>query len=199
MTSIVIVDSGVANLASVSAAVRRLGVMPEITSDAFAITNAERVIIPGVGAASAAMARLREKNLVEVLRGLTRPVLGICLGMQLLFEKSEESGGVECLGVLQGTVKRLVATPENPVPHMGWNQLKFHQPAHPLLHGVAENEYVYFVHGFAAPCSSSTVASASYGADFTAIAAQGNFMGCQFHPERSGAVGSQILENFLEI
>ena len=197
--SVAVVDSGVANLASVVAALRRLDVEACVTADPAAIKQASRVILPGVGAAAAAMSRLKEKSLPDVLRTLTQPVLGICLGMQLLFEKSAESNGTPCLGLLEGGVERIPATPAHPVPHMGWNQLAFTRPDHPLLRGVQEGSYVYFVHSFAAPCGPLTVATASYGADFTAIAAKGNFMGCQFHPERSGAVGSLILRNFLEM
>jgi imidazole glycerol-phosphate synthase subunit HisH len=196
---ITVVDSGVANLESVTAALARLGVEAKVSANAQDIQTAERVILPGVGAAAAAMERLRQKELVDVLRGLTQPVLGICLGMQLLFDQSEESGGVACLGVLPGTVKLLPSTPDEPVPHMGWNQLSLRAPEHALVKGIDENAYVYFVHSYAAPVDSLTIASTLYSAAFTAIAARGNFMGCQFHPERSGIVGSRILRNFLEL
>ena len=197
--SLALIDSGVANLASVAAALTRLGVNATITSDPALIRQASRVILPGVGAAIAAMTRLREKNLIDTIRALTQPTLGICLGMQILFEKSEESGGTPCLDILSGTARRLPATPTHPVPHMGWNQLRFTQPDHPLLLGIPENAYVYFVHSFAIPPSDLTLATADYGTAFTAIAAKRNFMGCQFHPERSGPVGSKILQNFLEL
>jgi glutamine amidotransferase len=196
---IAVVDSGVANLASVMAALRRLGAEAEVTADAETIRKAERVILPGVGAAAAAMAQLRQKNLIETLRGLTQPMLGICLGMQLLFERSEEGENTPCLGVLPGTVAILPASPATPVPHMGWNQLNVCAKVHPLLRGVAEGSYAYFVHSFAVPVTPLTIASANYGTDFTAVAARGNFMGCQFHPERSGEVGSLILRNFLGV
>ncbi|NTU77061.1 MAG: imidazole glycerol phosphate synthase subunit HisH, partial [Alphaproteobacteria bacterium] len=152
-----------------------------------------------VGTASAAMAQLRAKGLIDTLRTLTQPVLGICLGLQLLFECSAEGDGTECLSVLSGTIERLPATPAEPVPHIGWNQLNCHFQNHPLLKGVLEGDYVYFVHSYAAPISDLTVASTTYGSAFTALAAQRNFMGCQFHPERSGAVGNQILANFLSL
>lgn len=195
---IAVVDSGVANLASVMGALHRLQVEAEITSDADKIRTADRVILPGVGAVDPAMRRLRSSGLVEVLRGLTQPVLGICLGMQLMFTSSEE-GQEPCLDVIQGKVVRLPATPEKPVPHMGWNEVKMHQAEHPLLKGVLDNSFFYFVHSFAAPSSAYTVASSNYGMDFTAIAASRNFFGCQFHPERSSLVGSRILKNFVEL
>lgn len=195
---IAVIDSGVANLASVMAALRRLKADAAVTSDGAAIRSASHVILPGVGAAPPAMAQLWSKNLVDIVRGLTQPVLGICLGMQLLFERSEEGGGgTACLGVIPGMVKRMVGTKDRPVPHMGWNRMKLLKPEHALLQGVDEGSYVYFVHSFAAPVAAATLASADYGGAFTAMAAHRNFHGCQFHPERSSAVGSRILQNFL--
>jgi glutamine amidotransferase len=197
---IAVIDSGVANLASVMAALQRLNADATITSDAAVIQKAERVILPGVGAAGAAMAQLQAKNLIDTISDLKQPVLGICLGMQLLFEKSEEGeGGTACIGVIPGSVKRIPASPDHPVPHMGWNQIKLTQPKHALLKDVAEQSFVYFVHSFAVPVGNVTLASSEYGAPFTAMAAYRNFHGCQFHPERSSAVGSQILKNFLEL
>lgn len=195
---IAVIDSGVANLASVTAALHRLKADVEVTADAAKISAASHVVLPGVGAAGAAMMHLRAKELIDVIRALTQPVLGICLGMQLLFTRSEE-GNEKCLGVIEGDVRRMQATPELPVPHMGWNRIEARQPGHPLLRGVMAGSFVYFVHSFAVPVAGCTVASSSYGDDFTAIVAQGNFLGCQFHPERSSAVGSQILENFLSM
>lgn len=196
---IAVVNSSVANLSSVMAALQRLNAEAEITDDPATIRAASHVILPGVGAAPAAMANLRAKGLVDVLRGLTQPTLGICLGMQMLFEASEEGEGAECLGVLPGTIKLMPALPDKPIPHMGWNNLAFEKPEHPLLRGVADGAFVYFVHSFAASLGPCTVARADYTMPFTALAARGNFMGCQFHPERSGAAGSQILKNFLEL
>ncbi|MDR3424243.1 MAG: imidazole glycerol phosphate synthase subunit HisH [Alphaproteobacteria bacterium] len=197
--SLVIVDSGVANLASVIAAVKRLNVAAEISSDAGKIRAASHVILPGVGAAEAAMAQLEAKGLSDVIRGLTQPVLGICLGMQLLFSHSEEGRGCACLGVIQGEVNRLAAKQDMPIPHMGWNQIKACVPDHPLLRGVKDDSFVYFVHSFAAPVGGYTLASCDYSETFTAVAGCKNFFGCQFHPERSGSVGSQILKNFLDM
>jgi len=196
---IAVIDSGIANLTSVMAALNRLGAEAEVTTNLTIIKKADYIILPGVGAAAPAMSRLQRLQLVELLRSLTQPVLGICLGMQLLFEHSDESGGVSCLGLFPGKVKMLPASPETPVPHMGWNQLIFKQNNHPLLRNIPEGSYVYFVHSFAAPVTSQTVAGTLYGLEFMAMASVRNFMGCQFHPERSGKVGSQILGNFLRV
>ena len=196
---IAVVESGTANLASVTAALERLGAKAEITSEPARVRSAERVILPGVGAAAPAMRRLREKNLVDVLRALEQPVLGICLGMQLLFTRSEEGGATACLDLISGTVQPLEAAPDRPVPHMGWNALKIEKRDHPLLRRVADETFVYFVHGFAAPAGKHTLASCEYGVRFAAMAAEKNFFGCQFHPERSGEAGNRILANFLEM
>lgn len=192
-----IVDSGGANLASLRYALERLGARAVVTSDPQAICAAARVILPGVGSAADAMQRLRERGLAAVLTSLDRPVLGICLGMQLLFERSEE-GGVACLGILPGTVQRLVPVAGRPVPHMGWNQL---HPLRtdPLLAGIEDGAYVYFVHGYAAAVAGHTVASTDYGTDLSAVVRRGNFWGTQFHPERSGRAGARVLANFLEV
>ncbi len=196
---IAVVDSGVANLESVMSMLRRIGAEAEVTADAGKIKSASHVILPGVGAAAPAMAQLRAKNLIDTLLALTQPVFGICLGMQVLFESSTEGSGTDCLGIIPGTMKLLPASPDVPVPHMGWNQITLKKPGHPLLRGVDNNSFVYFVHSYAAPVSDSTLASCDYGTSFAAIASVRNFMGCQFHPERSGAVGSQILKNFLDL
>ena len=200
---IAVIDSGVANLASVMAALQRLNCDAVVTSDAAMITKADRVILPGVGAAASAMGQLHTKKLVDVIRGLTQPVMGICLGMQLLFTASEEGCSADtplpCLNVIPGVVRQMVGTSDMPIPHMGWNQINTIHPEHKLMRGIAADSFVYFVHSFAVPVSDVTVASSEYGQTFTAIAAHKNFHGCQFHPERSSAVGSQIIKNFLEI
>ncbi len=192
-----IVDSGVANLTSVLAAMERLGAEVEVTADAATIRAATHVILPGVGSASAAMRQLQERGLPDVLRSLTQPVLGICLGMQLLFERSEEGGDVPCLGIIPGKVCKLKVGAE-PLPHMGWNEI---EPLadHPLLRGVAAGAFMYFVHSFAAPVSAASLARCVYGEAFTAIVGHKNFFGCQFHPERSGEEGQKILRNFIEM
>jgi len=193
----VIIDSGGANLASLQFAFERLGAKTEVSADATAIRSAPRVILPGVGSAGDAMARLRRNHVADLLPTLTQPVLGICLGMQLLFQSSEE-GDTECLGILPTSVRRLQPKDGRPVPHMGWNQLELvHED--PLLKGIASNDYVYFVHSFAAPVSDVTLASADYGAALSAIVRRGNFWGTQFHPERSARVGARVLANFLRL
>ncbi len=194
---IAVIDSGVANTASVMAALERIGADAAVTADAAKVRDASHVIFPGVGAAAAAMAQLASKKLIEAVRGLTQPVLGICLGMQVLFERSEENGGTDTLGAMPGTVRLLRASPTIPVPHMGWNRLALRSPGHPLLRGIEDGSFVYFVHSYAAPVAGLTLASARYGEEFSAMVGHGNFYGCQFHPERSGAVGQRVLENFL--
>lgn len=195
---IAIVDTGCANLASVGFAFDRLGVKFKITRNADEIYGAPRVLIPGVGAAPYAMTTLREAQLVPVLQNLTQPVMGICLGMQLIFDESVEGGKiVPCLGMVNGRVEAL-ETGDLPSPHMGWNQLE-NLVDDPLLDGITAGDYAYFVHSYAAPVSSYTLAGSTYGQAFSAIVRQGNVYGCQFHPERSSATGAKILKNFMEI
>lgn len=193
----VIIDSGGANLASLQFALERLGARAAVTSDPREIAAAARVVLPGVGSALDAMERLRGSGLAELLPTLRQPVLGICLGMQLLFERSAE-GMTRCLGILPGTVRRLQAAPGRPVPHMGWNQLRRVRPD-PLLAGIEPGEYFYFVHGYAAPASEVTLADADYGEAIPAVVRRKNFWGTQFHPERSASAGARLLGNFLEL
>ena len=195
MPSVVLVDSGGTNIGSVRYALGRLGVETTLTADAATIRAASHVILPGVGAAAPAMQRLRESGLDDVLRGLRQPVLGVCLGMQLLCEHSAE-GETDCLGVIPGRVVRLEPGPRLRVPHMGWNTLDVVR-AHPLLAGIDAAAAVYFVHGYALPVEDATLATATHGARFSAIVAQGNFVGMQFHPERSASAGAGLLRNFL--
>lgn len=192
-----IVDSGGANIASVRFALERLGVASELTADPAVIRGAERVILPGVGSAQEGMKRLQAKGLVDCVRGLKQPVLGICLGMQLLFEASEE-GNTPSLGIIPGRVALLPESPGITVPHMGWNTLNVRQ-ATPLLKGFDANTRFYFVHSFAGPVNEFTIASCDHGTAFAAVVRRGNFWGAQFHPERSGAAGAQLLKNFLEM
>ena len=194
--NVVLVDSGGANLGSVRYALERLGATPLVSGDAAVIAAADRVILPGVGAAGPGMARLRELGLVDVLRGLRQPLLGICLGMQLLFEASEE-GDTACLGLLPGTVRKLAPAPGLRVPHMGWNRLEPRRPS-ALLAGIAPGDWAYFVHGYAAPVTEDCVAASTHGAAFAAVVSRGNVHGAQFHPERSAATGARLLANFLE-
>ncbi|MFD1295618.1 MULTISPECIES: imidazole glycerol phosphate synthase subunit HisH [Lysobacter] len=200
MTVVAVIDSGGGNIGSVRYALERLGARSILTADPATIASADRVILPGVGAAAPAMARLRELELVATIRRLQQPLLGICLGMQLLYESSEE-GEVECLGLLPGRITRLQPGPGVRVPHMGWNLLQKHESAgaQRLLAGIGEHDQAYFVHSYAAPLTPDTLASASYGTRFTAVAGRGRCFGAQFHPERSAAVGSRLLANFLAL
>jgi glutamine amidotransferase len=193
-----IVDSGGANIASVRFALERLGIASELTADPAVITRAERVILPGVGSAQEGMKRLRAKGLVDCVRGLRQPVLGICLGMQLLFDDSAEGGGTNSLGLLRGRVGLLPESPGITVPHMGWNTLRIARES-ALLKSFTPETRFYFVHSYAAPVSADTIATSTHGTEFAAVVQRGNFSGVQFHPERSGAAGAQLLKNFLEM
>jgi glutamine amidotransferase len=197
VSEVAIIDNGGGNVASVRYALGRLGVEAQVTTDAAVIRNARRVILPGVGAAADAMQRLRAAGLDALVPTLRQPVLGICLGMQLLFDSSAE-GETACLGVIPGRVARLAGAPGLRVPHMGWSRLLPARPS-PLLAGVGPDGYAYFVHSFAAPVGPGTVASAEHGGPFTAIVSHGNFHGAQCHPERSGATGARLLRNFLDL
>ncbi|MEO6364828.1 MAG: imidazole glycerol phosphate synthase subunit HisH [Luteimonas sp.] len=196
MTAVVLVDAGGANIGSVRYALQRLGVDAPLTSDAKVIRDADRVILPGVGAAGAAMARLRELDLVETVRGLQQPVLGICVGMQILFETSDE-GGVECLGLLPGRVTKLAGSAGLRVPHMGWNRLA-RRVCSPLLDGIGDGAHAYFVHGYAAASGDTCIAESHHGSAFAAVVQRGNIAGVQFHPERSAGTGARFLRNFME-
>lgn len=193
--NVVLVDSGGSNIGSVRFALQRLGVEAKLTTDADTIRAADRVILPGVGAAAPAMARLRETGLVEVLRGLTQPVLGVCLGMQLLCRHSGE-GDVACLGIIDATVRRLPGGVGLRVPHMGWNRVAG-AATHPLCTGAAGAGWAYFVHSYAVPVCKATLATCEHGMRFSAAVGHGNFVGVQYHPERSGALGAALLKNFL--
>jgi imidazole glycerol-phosphate synthase subunit HisH len=195
-TRVVLVDSGGSNLASVQAAFARLGVQAPVVSDWDVIQNASHVVLPGVGAARPAMAKLRGYGLVEKLATLKQPVLGVCVGVQLLFAHSEESNE-PCLNLISAPVQRLPAVAGLRIPHMGWNRVDVRDSAHPLCEKL-DGKFAYFVHSFAAPIGEYTLASSLHGSNFSAIVARKNFMGAQFHPERSQQAGSQLLKNFLE-
>lgn len=197
---LVLLDSGGANLGSVQAAFARLGVEAPVSSDAQRIRAATHVLLPGVGAAAPAMARLRANGLDRLIPSLSQPLLGICVGMQLLFEHSVE-GDVACLGLLPGRVEGLPETPGVRVPHMGWNRLQAVSPeaaAHPLMAGV-DGRHAYFVHGYAYRGIANTLATCTHGQPFAAIAARGRVMGAQCHPERSATTGARLLANFLSL
>jgi glutamine amidotransferase len=196
----VIVDTGCANLFSVKFAIERLGFNVIISDDINVIKQADKVILPGVGSAKHAMANIIEKSLVDTLQNLKQPVLGFCLGMQLMTESSTESSSgdiIKCLGLIPTKVTPLEAQ-GNRLPHMGWNTLTT-LASHPVFNGIALGDYFYFVHSFAAPISEYTLANCQYGSEFSAVIAKDNFIGCQFHPERSGKLGSKIIKNFLEL
>ncbi|HNP37422.1 MAG TPA: imidazole glycerol phosphate synthase subunit HisH [Woeseiaceae bacterium] len=193
----VIIDSGGANLSSLLFAMQRLGEPPQLTTDAMEIRAAQRVILPGVGTARDAMQRLRDHNLVDVIRKLTQPVLGVCLGMQLLADASEEDD-IDCLGIIPGIAKKLISENAHPVPNMGWCRTRHTQP-HEILHGIDDGDFFYYLHSYALPVSEFTVATAQHASDFSAIICRDNFCAAQFHPERSSAAGARLLANFLRV
>jgi glutamine amidotransferase len=191
-----LIDAGGANLGSVRYALERLGVDVRMVRAPDGLAGVQRVILPGVGAAAEGMRRLHAQGLVQPLRELQVPLMGICLGMQLLFERSEE-GEVEGLGLLPGVVRRLHPAVGVRVPHMGWNKLLALRES-PLLDGVPAGSSAYFVHSYAAPVTSDTVAACHHGGLFTAVVQHGRLCGAQFHPERSAGPGARILRNFIE-
>ena len=196
MQNVAIIDSGGANIASLQFALARLGANAAITGDAEEIRGADRVVLPGVGAARNAMQRLQQLELVDTIRELQQPLLGICLGLQLLCEASAEED-VRCLGVFAGTAAKLPATPDLPVPNMGWCPIES-TGKHPVLAGIDDGEYFYFVHSYAVPVGDETIASAVHADAFSAVLARDNFVAAQFHPERSSAAGATLLQNFLD-
>ncbi len=194
--TIAVVDSGGANIASVLHALRRLGAEPVFTSDARAVQSADRVLLPGVGAAARAMAKLRQHDLVSTLRALQQPVFGICLGMQLLFQSTDE-GESELLGMIPAHVERLDHKDGLRVPHMGWNSIRT-VSNYKLCDGMS-GMWFYFVHSYAAPTGDWTLATTEHGRSFSAIVRSGNYFGAQFHPERSAAPGAALLKRFLDL
>lgn len=201
---IAIIDYGVGNLFSLKSSFTAIGAEAVVTSDPVTIRSAERILLPGVGAFEDAAHKLQESGMAALLKeqaAADKPILGICLGMQLLFDKSYEYGEHRGLGLISGAVRPIAdAVPVGyKIPHIGWNALHFTGERHPLLRYVKEGDCVYFVHSYyAAECASAVIATTEYGADLTAAVAQGNVYGCQFHPEKSGAVGLAILKAFCE-
>lgn len=195
MQKIIIIDTGCANLSSVKFAIERLGYQAEISRDLEKLEQADKLLLPGVGTANAAMENLQQRNLIATIKQLTQPVLGICLGMQLMTQFSQE-GNLSTLGLIDGQTEKL---PEAglPLPHMGWNQVNFVDD-HPLFADIPNGSYFYFVHSFAVLPNQHTIATCDYGVSFSAALNNGNFYGVQFHPERSGKVGAQLLRNFIE-
>ena len=202
---VAIVDYGVGNLFSLRSSFAAIGEEVTVTSDPTALAAAERIILPGVGAFGDAAAKLRESGLDRVVIEQARagkPLMGICLGMQLLFERGFEYGEHEGLGLIKGEIRPIadVIPGDLKIPHIGWNALHFGENKHPLFRYLKEGDFVYFVHSYyGANCAESVIATAEYGAELTAAVAFGNVMGCQFHPEKSGTVGLNILKSFCEM
>ncbi|KTD36080.1 imidazole glycerol phosphate synthase subunit HisH [Legionella nautarum] len=194
---IAVIDVGGNNLTSLTNALQRLGYEYKLTHEAQDLLRASHVILPGVGAAAAGMEALKHYQLVDLLKQLTQPLLGICLGMQLLLEYSEE-GQVNCLNRIPGQVKRFTALPNYPVPHMGWSKLQWARPS-PLSQGLSPEDYVYFVHSYALLNDENALASCQYSEQFTAIVQYENVYGMQFHPEKSAETGLKLLNNFLQL
>ncbi|MGI9260650.1 MAG: imidazole glycerol phosphate synthase subunit HisH [Woeseiaceae bacterium] len=197
VTHVAIVDSGGANIASLTNALNRLGATSELTTNPNTIQNASHVILPGVGAAADAMKRIIDSGLTEVISQLEQPVLGICLGMQLLARSSAEDD-VDCLGVIPGKAEKMQASLQAPVPNMGWCRVYQTEPSS-LFAGIDDGSYFYFVHSFALQAGEHTIATARHSAEFTAAFVKRNFFAAQFHPERSAATGARFLNNFLEV
>ncbi len=190
--TLAIVDLAYGNIGSIAFAFERLGCTPTVTADRHALASASHIVLPGVGAAGFAMDRIEALGLAEPLAQATQPVLGICLGMQLLYDRSEEDDTI-CLGLVPGTVRKLTSAPDRPVPHMGWSKLTV---AHDGI-GLDDGDYVYFAHSFACEDGPDSVATADYGTTIPAVVRHANFTGAQFHPERSGAAGARFLRAFL--
>lgn len=195
---IAVVDYDTGNLCSVCNALGRIGAQYCVTSNIDTIRSADRVLLPGVGEASSAMEKLRERDLCRVIKQLSQPVLGICIGMQLMCRSSEE-GNVECLGIFDTAVRRFLPNKEEgvKVPHMGWNSIE--NLRSPLFKGVSEGAFVYFVHSFAADINDDCIAKSANGRQFAAALAKDNFFGTQFHPEKSGEIGDAVLRNFMNL
>jgi len=200
-----IIDTGCANVSSVKFAIERLGFPVTVSCDLEAIKQADKLILPGVGTAAEAMRNLKERNLVDAVINAQQPILGICLGMQLLATASQEgnktddtSNDIATLDIVGGHIQKMPVTDKLRMPHMGWDQIT-PQDGHPLFKGIPAGTYFYFVHSFALPVGEHTIASCDYGQPFTAAVGKDNFYGVQFHPERSGKAGAQLIKNFLEL
>ncbi|ALB63266.1 Imidazole glycerol phosphate synthase amidotransferase subunit [Cronobacter condimenti 1330] len=195
--NVVILDTGCANLHSVQSAIRRHDYAPVVSRDPDVVLRADKLFLPGVGTAEAAMNQIIERDLVDLIKACTQPVLGICLGMQLLGSRSEESNGVDLLGIIDQPVPKMTDH-GLPLPHMGWNRVSA-KAGDRLFRGIDDDAWFYFVHSYAMPVNANTIAQCHYGEPFTAAVQKDNFWGVQFHPERSGAAGAQLLKNFLEM
>lgn len=200
--NVVIIDTGCANVSSVKFAIERLGYQVTISCDHAVVLAADKVFLPGVGTAQAAMQNLAQRGLIDLIKQIEQPLLGICLGMQLLGTLSQETGSqggepVQCLGICESPIQAM-ETQELPLPHMGWSQVAATE-GHPLFRGLEQGQYFYFVHSFAMPVGTDTIAQCQYGLPFTAAVQCGNYYGVQFHPERSSKAGAKLIQNFLEL
>lgn len=197
--NIVVVNTGCANISSVKFALERLNVSVLVSDDLDTISKADKVFLPGVGSANAAMASIEKKQLKECIQSLSQPVIGVCLGMQLMVDQSEEGldSNTQCLGLIPGTVKRMQVG-DLRLPHMGWNTVTPVGDS-PLFSGIPAGTYFYFVHSYAVDVYQHTLASCEYGYPFSAALHKDNFFGVQFHPERSGDAGAKLLENFVNL
>lgn len=193
---IAIIDYSIGNLRSVENLFKRINAQYIITSNPKEIESASHVLLPGVGAAGTAMQKLQERNLVEVIKSLTVPTMGICLGMQLLCSQSEEDQ-TPCLDIIPAKVKKMQQSEGIKIPHVGWNQI--YDLKSPLYQGVESGSYLYFVHSFSAELTPYTIATTTHDAAFSSSLQNNNFFGCQFHPEKSGDIGEQIMVNFIKL
>lgn len=194
---VAIIGGGGANIASLQFALERLGAQSALTTDSSEIESASHVILPGVGAAAGAMEKIRSHGLDGVIPKLEQPVLGVCLGMQLMAASSDEDDA-GCLGVFPAKATKLQATPDSPVPNMGWCRLTRKHDSE-LLAGIDDGSWFYFVHSYVLPTGDETIATATHASEFAAVISRDNFHAVQFHPERSSAAGARLLKNFLEM
>ena len=194
---VTIVDSIGSNLASLIFALNRIGSSFEITDEIDVLNKASHIILPGVGAAKNAMTKLKQRKLIDEISKLTKPTLGICLGMQIFMEASDEDDA-KCLGIISNTCRPFENNRDYPVPHMGWNKVSFNRDS-VLTKNLKDDDYYYFVHSYYVPICSETIGVSSYPIEFSAVVQKDNFFGTQFHPEKSGLSGSKILQNFISL
>ena len=194
---VAIVDSIGSNLASLIFALNRIGSSFEITDEIDVLNKASHIILPGVGAAKNAMTKLKQRKLIDEISKLTKPTLGICLGMQIFMDASDEDDA-KCLGIISNTCRPFENNRDYPVPHMGWNKVRFNRDS-VLTKNLKDDDYYYFVHSYYVPISSETIGVSSYPIEFSAVVQKDNFFGTQFHPEKSGLSGSKILQNFVSL
>ena len=194
---VAIVDSIGSNLASLIFALNRIGSSFEITDEIDVLNKASHIILPGVGAAKNAMTKLKQRKLIDEISKLTKPTLGICLGMQIFMDASDEDDA-KCLGIISNTCRPFMNNKDYPVPHMGWNKVRFNRDS-VLTKNLKDDDYYYFVHSYYVPVCTETIGVSSYPIDFSAVVQKDNFFGTQFHPEKSGLSGSKILQNFVSL